>query len=527
MQRSISVLILAVASVILSVPAQAGWDQAFKLKPSDGAVNDEFSNSVALSGNTALVGNWLDDDNGSASGSAYLFNTTTGAQITKLTPADGAIGDYFGHSVALSGNTALVGSPYDEDNGFGSGSAYLFNATTGAQLAKLKPADGAMGDGFGGSVALSGNTALVSSRFDGDNGLNSGSAYLFNATTGTQLAKLLPADGATGDRFGLSVALSGNTALVGSFQDDDNGSESGSAYLFDATTGAQLAKLKPSDGAVDDEFGYSVALSGNTALIGSYQDDDNGDASGSAYLFNATTGAQIAKLLPVDGAARDYFGYSVALSGNIALVGNIGDDDNGNASGSSYLFNATTGVQLAKLKPADGAAGDNFGISVALSGNAALVGSFRDDDNGTNSGSAYLFAMDVLDPNPVSGGTITFSPITPGVSLTLDDIPSIVNSGGAGSKINVTGFGFSGPNPSLFDLPGYSNVTLTAGAFDTIAYDLTFLGSAAAGDYAATLTLFTDSGNVSYNIQASVIPEPSTLGLLALGGLALLLRRRK
>jgi hypothetical protein len=394
-----------------------------KLVASDGAAGDYLGSAVALSGNVTLVGQSAEPVLGAAttSGNAYLFDISTGAQLSKLTPSDGAARDGFGFSVAINDGLALVGSPFDDDNGTDSGSVYLFDVATGIQLAKLKPADGAPNAFFGYSVAISGNIALVGGFFQG-------SAYVFDITSGQQLAKLKPADGAPSGFFGASVALSGNVALVGRYGDDENGPDSGSAYLFNATTGQQIAKLKPADGAADDRFGGSVAISGNTALVGSEQDDDNDPYSGSAYLFDITTGQQIAKLKPADGAAFDTFGRSVAISGNTALVGSPFDDNSGFASGSAYLFNVTTGQQIAKLKPADGESGDFFGSSVALSGNTAIVGSSRDDDNGTDSGSAYVFTFDVIAPEIVSSAfapeqahhfTVTFNePINP-LSLSL------------------------------------------------------------------------------------------------------------
>ncbi|MFB3099444.1 MAG: FG-GAP repeat protein, partial [Acidimicrobiia bacterium] len=258
---------------------------------------------------------------------------------------DGAASDRFGRSVAISGTTAIVGAYVDEDNGPSSGSAYLFDTTTGRQLFKLLPDDGAAGDAFGFSVANSGATAIVGAVGDDDNGNLSGSAYLFDATTGKQFFKLLPDDGAAGDLFGSSVAISGDIAIVGAYKDDDNGINSGSAYLFDTTTGVQLFKLLPNDGAVVDQFGWSVGISGPTALVGAIRDDDNGINSGSAYLFDTATGRQITKLLPNDGAQEDDFGWSVAISSapgkETAIVGAPADDDNGIQSGSAYLFDAT------------------------------------------------------------------------------------------------------------------------------------------------------------------------------------------
>ncbi len=128
-------------------------------------------------------------------------------------------------------------------------------------------------------------------------------AVAAHADLGDQLFKLLANDGAADDQFGLSVAISGATAIVGARWHDDNGTNSGSAYLFDTTTGRQIAKLLPNDGAAEDHFGLSVAISGATAIAGAPGDDDNGANSGSAYLFDTKTGRQIANLLPNDSEA--------------------------------------------------------------------------------------------------------------------------------------------------------------------------------------------------------------------------------
>ncbi len=398
--RHLMPLLAAAAMALSTAPAYADLgDQLAKLLPDDGAEHDDFGISVAISGATAIVGAFHDDDNGSNSGSAYLFDISDPAnptQIAKLLAEDGAADDFFGISVAISGETVIVGAHSDDDNGSASGSAYLFDTTTGRQIAKLLPEDGAEGDVFGRSVAISpdGIGAIVGAPFNQDNGLFSGSAYLFDTTTGRQIAKLLPDDAAEGDSFGSSVAISGATAIVGAPADDDNGSASGSVYLFDATTGRQLFKLLPNDGATFDVFGSSVAIGGAIAIVGAYlQDNDNGESSGSAYLFDISDPAnpvQIAKLLPEDGAANDQFGFSVAIStdGIGAIVGAFKDDDNGDGSGSAYLFDTTTGRQIAKLLPDDGAADDFFGRSVAISGATAIVGAYGDDDF---SGSAYLF----------------------------------------------------------------------------------------------------------------------------------------
>ncbi len=388
---------LAVISFCLiggATPADADLgDQLFKLLPNDGAADDNFGSSVAISpdGIGAIVGAWHDNDNGTWSGSAYLFDTTTGGQIAKLLANEGTEYDRFGRSVAISGAIAIVGA-----YGTGTGSAYLFDTTTGRQLFKLLANDGANGDEFGRGVGISGTTAIVGAPSDND---YRGSAYLFDTTTGQQLFKLLANGGQPEDVFGNSVGISGTTVIVGAPGHGSGPDTFGAAYLFDTTTGQQLFELLANDGAKGDALGLSVAIGGppgnQVAIAGNWTDEDNGYYSGSAYLFDTTTGRQIAKLLADDGAAYDNFGLSVAISGATAIVGADKNDDNGGSSGSAYLFDTTTGQQLFKLLPDDGVGGDWFGISVAISGppgeEVAIVGAFGDDDNGSSSGSAYLF----------------------------------------------------------------------------------------------------------------------------------------
>lgn len=378
---------IAVMSVVATVLAQ--HHEVAKLLSDDGAPGDRFGYSVAISGTTAVVGAHADDnDNGSGSGSVYLFDTFTGQQIAKLVPNDGDLFDSFGISVAVSGTTAVIGVPNDDEAGTNSGSAYLFDTVSGEQIAKLIRFDGAEDDRFGISVAISGTTVVVGVYKDDDSGVDSGSAYLYEVGTFVPIAKLVPDDGAAEDRFGISVAISGTTVVVGADKDDDIHSNAGAAYLFDTVTGQQIAKLLPSDGWREDRFGNSVAISGTTAIVGaSRADTDDGLGAGSAYLFDTVTGEQIAKLLPNDGAEHDRFGISVAISGNTAVVGADYDDDNGIYSGSAYLFDTISGQQIAKLLPADGAASDQFGGAVAISDTRAVVGAWDDDDIG----SAYVF----------------------------------------------------------------------------------------------------------------------------------------
>ncbi len=217
------------------------------------------------------------------------------------------------------------------------------------------------------------------------------------ADLGDQLFKLLPDDGAMYDFFGLSVAISGATAVVGSYQHDDNGPDSGAVYLFDTPAGLQIAKLLPDDGAAFDRFGISVAISVATAIIGAFADDENGSVSGSAYLFDTTTGRQIAKLLPNDGAADDRFGHSVAISGATAIVGAWWDDDAcpGDPecnSGSAYLFDAAGPGKCPWDLNDDGVVGASDLLALLVSW-GPCKGCPADFDGDGNVGEADLFAL--------------------------------------------------------------------------------------------------------------------------------------
>jgi hypothetical protein len=350
-----------------------------KILASDGAADDIFGSSVAVGNGRIVVGAAADDDNGSASGSAYIFDLD-GTQLAKITASDGAGSDSFGTSVAVGNGRIVVGASGDDDNGSSSGSAYIFDLD-GTQLAKITASDGALGDLFGSSVAVGNGRIVVGAYGDDDNGSDKGSAYIFDLD-GTQLAKILASDGAANDNFGTSVAVGNGRIVVGALGD---GSYSGSAYIFDLD-GTQLAKITASDGGSSDYFGISVAIGNGRIVVGAYGDNSE---QGSAYIFDLY-GTQLAKITASDGAASDYFGIRVAVGSGRIVVGAYADDDNGSSSGSAYIFDLD-GNLLAKITASDAAAGDIFGSSVAVGNGRIVVGATGDDDNGSDSGSAYIY----------------------------------------------------------------------------------------------------------------------------------------
>ena len=346
---------------------------------------------MSISGDYAIAG---------ASYSAYIFERGadgTWAQTAKLEAEDVAARGSFGGSVSISGAYAIVGCRYDDDKGQYSGSAYTFARGadgTWSQSDELTASDGEHNDEFGSSVSMSGGYALVgASGDDDDGGDNSGSAYVFECGadgTWAQTAKLEGEDGARNDFFGESVSISGNHAIFGA----TGGSASGSAYVFERGadgTWTQKSKLTASDGATEDCFAWSVSISGDYAIIGVVHDDDNGKNSGSAYIFKRNadgTWTEGPKFSPE--IEWQFFGQSVSISGNCAVVGAHADNDNGHGAGAAYVFECgADGIwsQKAKLITGDGEEGDQLGYSIAISGGHAIVGAPNDDDNG----SAYVY----------------------------------------------------------------------------------------------------------------------------------------
>jgi len=366
-----------------------------KILASDGAAGERFGFSVAVGSGRVVVGAYLDGDNGSNSGSAYIFDLD-GNEITKILASDGAAGDFFGNSVAVGSGRIVVGAPFNDDNGSSSGSAYIFDLDGNKPVflpGKILASDGAADDWFGMSVAVGSGRIVVGAPNDNPGGTRSGSAYIFDLD-GNQLAKITASDGADLDGFGRDVAVANGRIVVGASGNDDNGDRSGSAYIFDLD-GNEITKILASDGAPVDFFGRSVAVGSGRIVVGAPGDgdnSDNGDESGSAYIFDLD-GNEITKILASDPGSFDEFGRDVAVGGGRIVVGAYLDDDNGDRSGSAYIFDLD-GNQLAKITASDAADFDQFGFKVAVGSGRIVVGAPFNDDNGTDSGSAYVFTTD-------------------------------------------------------------------------------------------------------------------------------------
>lgn len=388
---------VACLAVVTMVPVAASAPVWTKVIASDGAAGDQFGTSVAISGSAAIAGAPADGDAGLDSGSAYMFERVGGVwmEVAKLTASDAAAGDRFGTGVAISGNTAIVGAP-----GKDSRVAYVFKRVGGTwtEVAKLAPAVSGAQDQFGHSVAISGGVAIVGGYGHFGVGTSSGAAWVFEGNAGewTEVAMLTASDETAAELFGFSVSISGNTAIVGAPHDDDAGDRSGSAYAFERVGGVwmETAKLTASDAGPIAFFGWSVAISGDAAIFGAFGVDDPVNDAGTAYVFERAAGVwmEVVRLTPPDTAELDQFGTRVAISGEVAVIASPSRFGPGFDAGSAYVLKriGVSWVVVAKLTAADVAEGDRFGDGVGITDGAVIVGVPFDDDAGLDSGSVWL-----------------------------------------------------------------------------------------------------------------------------------------
>jgi uncharacterized repeat protein (TIGR01451 family) len=406
--------------------------QQQKLQASVPAVTDLFGQSVSLSGDTAIVGAYEDDNSGGVdAGSAYVLTRSGGVwtEQQRLQASDAAADDFFGFSVAVSGDTAMVGA-INGRNALGqhTGAVYVFTRSGGVwtQQQRLQPSDVALNDQFGRCVSISGDTLVVTSVADDHGGEQAGSAYIFTRSNGvwTQQQKLQAADRKAGANFGQSLALDGDTVVVGAWQDNNtNGTAAGAAYVFTRVNGVwtQQQKLIATNFESNGFFGGGVTLSGDTVIVGG-----DGNNRGAAYVFTRSAGVWTPqqRIQPSDISGGDIFGGGVALSGDVAVITSPNDDNSGGAdAGSAYVFTRDAGAwtERQKLTASDGAANDGFGNSVAFDGNTAVFGAAQDDNSGgADAGSAYVF---VFPPTPTPTPSPTPTP-TPTPSPTPTPTPS-------------------------------------------------------------------------------------------------------
>ena len=372
------------------------WAQQAKLTSSNNSGSDRFGERVAIDGDTAVVGAYFYDTSGgvnSPKGAAYVFTRSgsTWTQRAMIQSNDIAVGDYFGITVAISGNTIIVGAQYEDGSSSSAtnyGSVYVFtgSGSSWTQQAKLVDPNPSTNDWFGShSIAISGNTIVLGSILSDDTATNSGTAHIYtrSGSTWTYKGQLESSDVAAYDRFGAGIAIDGDTVLIGAYGEGGSGTSRGAVYVFTSNNNwsswSQQAKLTASDAQDNDYFGYGLDLDGDTAVIGAFGEDDTGSNSGSAYVFtrSGTTWSQQQKLTASDSAANFDIGLSVAIEGDKIALGSRGADSD---TGAVYIFklSGSTWTEEEKLVSDEGAQNDDFGERVSFSSNY-LIASTKDE----------------------------------------------------------------------------------------------------------------------------------------------------
>ena len=312
-------------------------------------------------------------------------------EATILAPSSGFGNDYFGISTAIDGERVLIGS---DDKAFiierGSG--------TWEEMNEITPGDGELFDLFGYDVDLKGTRALIGAPGDDDDAMESGAAYIFELQNGSwrEVAKLKSDDPDEFDSFGRAVSLNGERAIIGAFIDSEKASAAGAAYIFEVIDGTwtQVAKLTASDAEEESYFGESVSIHGNRAIVGAPYQRDGEDFPGAAYLFELQNGAwtEVAKLTSNSGFDEELFGHSVSLHGDRALVGTPWHEQNEVDVGAAYVFELSGGIwkQTAQLLASDPEWEDAFGYAVSLHESRAIIATIGYD--GEN-GKVYIFEL--------------------------------------------------------------------------------------------------------------------------------------
>ena len=359
--------------------------QQQKLMISDAAANDFLgagSGAISIDGDYIVIGCYIKE-------AAYIFTRSgsTWSQQQKLTASDGLSGDNFGKTVHISGTSVIVGSQKNQSNG----AAYIFtrSGSTWTQQAKLTASDGAADDYFGTSVVIDGDDAIIGAFIDNS---GAGSAYIFtrSGSTWSQQAKLTASDAQSGDRLGMAVDINNDYAIVGASYEDEGGAQAGSAYIFtrSGSTWTQQAKLTASDAGADYYFGNSVAIDGDTALVASYWNDHDGvDKTGAGYVFtrSGSTWTQQAKLTStLTGSARQ-LGKWAALEGNNIVMGS------GKDKIVIYSRSGSTWTQDLITEGNDTAYNDRFSFSVDISSNSIISSAEYEDEAASNAGAVYVF----------------------------------------------------------------------------------------------------------------------------------------
>lgn len=419
-----------------------------KLLSGDPAATDNFGVAVAIGGEYLAVGAHHDDEGAINAGAVYVFQRLAGqwVQQVKLRASDATANDVLGLTLAMDGDTVVAGAFLDNSPTFHAGSAYVFRGSGAnwSQEAKLIAPVQNIWQEFGASVDIAGDRIAVGAPLGGDPNAPIGQAFVFlrSGSAWNLEAALTRAagDADPNEAFGSAVATDGDLACVGADMDSDTQHNRGAAYIFRRSGSAwtREAKLTASDGGVEHRFGNAVDIQGDVALIGAYSYDAPGPVynAGAAYVFRRVAGVwtQEARLTAPTLVTDASFGISVALDGDRALIGSWWDDQAVDTAGAAYVFRYSAGAWTWEqtLVASDPAAMDNFGVGVALDGASAVVGAWQDDEAALDAGAAYTFALDAdCNGNGICDGEELTGDLNGDARVDLADLSDLLSAYGA------------------------------------------------------------------------------------------------
>lgn len=329
---------------------------------------------------------WFPD----APGYVQIFDAQSGMFITRFDSQSGNADDFFGSSIHIQDEMVLVGALADDTIGHEVGAAYLFDIQTGKRLHKLLPNDGAIRDHFGAQVLIHDGMAIVSAPRNNTQEGIFGAIYFFDLESGEQLFVLYPEESSSRTLGQTTLAMDAGVLAVGAWSDSLAGAPRiGSVFLFDVETRTQIHRVNSEDSHANQQFGLAVSLDQGMLAVGARHDDQNGIFAGAVYLFDVSSGEQLAKILPADGAKRSSFGTSVHLANGLLAVGTLNFSQTGVRTG-AYIFDTEDYHQVTKLLPSNGNTGDEFGASVFIDQRTVYVRATRSPFP-ESGGSVYVY----------------------------------------------------------------------------------------------------------------------------------------
>lgn len=423
---SVPMALLVVGCLAPGAFAQDYWEEYVKVAAPDPRPEDEFGKAVVTDGVVALIGAPGDSREVEDAGSVHVFDIASQTFMRRLTAATPAFREHFGSALAIEGALAVIGAPTGAGREQYTGVVYIVDWTTGVQVHRLIGSDSHESDRFGDAVAIDDGLVVVGAWNAYPLDVQAGEAYVFDAVTGEEIQRLIlwNEEGypdSTASQLGYSVAIRGELVALGSPEAfvPSTSSGSGAVFLFDARSGNYLRRIDAPITA--DDFALDLDVEGDRILIGSGRENYDNRRRGGAHLFDLMTGMHLQVFVPESGWPSQGLGSRVDLRGNLVLLGAERAQPYGPDSGSAWLFDATTGEQLVRVQASDGAEQDRFAADVALTDDLGLIGAPGHDNPVKNGGAFYLFGAPIADdltitPTPLIGdanGTFTLRNLRP------------------------------------------------------------------------------------------------------------------